>query len=222
MNYTEINESIKEKELNELTLLDLAFIHVNGQKLSEIKDGMLSSVIPLVLREIGHAKMNIYSRSFLPVSAVFTVLDQLGFCYSRNYMSAYSDFKASGVKKALYYLCGFSENDEDTKALNALRNSFLHSASCLSKAMYSGQPSYRFSIDHKFPELIKHSEVSWDGDFENLTDKMYTHINYSKLVDLAESAVSKALECLYRDVLEVSCEGGSKELRYRFLKFHSK
>lgn len=219
MNYMEINESIKEKELNELTLLDLAFVHVNGRKFSEIKDGMLISVIPLVLREIGHAKVNIYSQNFLPISAVFTVLDQLGFCYSRKDMPAYNDPNASGIKKALYYFCGFSQNDEDTKALNALRNSFLHSASCLSKAKFPGQPSYRFSIDRAFPELIKHSEASWNGDFENLTEQMWTHINYDKLIDLAESAVTKVLDCWYQGTLNVECSG--TELRHRFLKFNS-
>lgn len=222
MSYMEIKESIKEKELNELTLLDLAFVHVNGRKFSEIKDGTLISVIHLVLREIEHAKTYMYSRSFLPVSAVFTVLDQIGFCYSRNDMPVYSKAQHSGIKKALYYFCDFSEDDEDTNALNALRNSFLHSASCLSKAKRPAGPHYRFSIDQEFSELIKHSEVDWDGDFETLSDKTWTHVNYNKLVNLAESAVKEVLECLFQDTLEVSCEGGAKEFRCRFLKFDPK
>lgn len=220
MFYPYVIKSLKEKSLDELTVFELAFVHINGQKLSEVKDGVLRSVIPLVLREISHAKVNIYSQSFLPISAVFTVLDQLGFCYSRNDIPVYSDSNASGIKKSLYYFCGFSQNDEDTKALNALRNSFLHSASCLSKAKFPGQPNYRFSIDRAFPELIRHSEASWNGDFENLTEQMWTHINYDKLIDLAEYAVAKVLECWYQGALNVECSG--KELRHRFLKFNPK
>tara|TARA_R110000850_G_scaffold137501_1_gene258669 strand:- start:102 stop:770 length:669 start_codon:yes stop_codon:yes gene_type:complete len=220
--YTDISRSIEVKNLNQLTLLEFAFVHINGRKVNEIKDGILFSVIPVVLREIGHAKENIYSDNFLPVSAVFTVLDQLGFCYSRNDMEPYEHSNASGIKKALYYFCDFSPNDEDSKALVALRNSFLHTASCLSKAMYDSQPNYNFSFDKNSDVLIRHPDVKWNGDFESLSEDMWTYINPIILIKLAEAAVEEALNCLYKGVLQVSCEGGGKELRHRFLKFQPK
>lgn len=219
MQYIDYYNAIKEKKLNELALKELAFVHLNGRNYSDIKYGQIYSVLPLVIREIRHAKFNKYSQNFLPIAAAFTILDQIGFCYSRNDMSIYSDANASSIKKSLYYFCGLSENDKDTKALYALRNSILHTASCLSKSDRKNQPNHRFVLDKDSADLVKYPEVEWDGDFENLDGNMSTIINPTMLVDLIEKSVGNALKCLYDDNLNVFCIGGGAEFYYRFLSF---
>lgn len=211
-------QSIKNKKLEELSLNELAYVHLNCGSYNEIKDALLESSLPLVINEIRHAKFQRYSQNFLPVAAAFTVLDQLGFCYSRKDIPEYSQGNASSIKKSLYYFCGFQDNDQDTKTLYALRNSFLHTASILSKAEQSNQPNHRFVFDKSSEVLIKYPEVTWNGDFHNLKSNMTTFINPEMFVEMAEEAVRKACDYLYDDNLIVSCESGEAEFYYRFLK----
>ncbi|MEH6393335.1 hypothetical protein [Pseudoalteromonas sp.] len=215
-------QSIKNKRLEELSLDELAYVHLNGSEFNEIKDAYLDSSLPLVINEIRHAKYQRYSQNFLPVAAAFTVLDQLGFCYSRKDIPAYSHANASSIKKSLYYFCNFQENDQDTKTIYALRNSFLHTASILSKAENNNQPSHRFVFDRSALDLIKYPRVAWDGNFYNLKSEMTTFVNPEMFVEMAEEAVHKACNYLYNDNLIVTCKSGEAEFFYRFLKSRAK
>jgi hypothetical protein len=220
--YKDYFDSIKDKELNELSLNELAFVHLNGSDWNEIKRGILHSVLPIVIREIRHAKLQTYSQNFLPLAAAFTVLDQIGFCYSRNDMAPYSSANASSIKKSLYYFCGFGDNDENTKALYALRNSFLHTSSLLSKGERDNQPNYSFVFDRSSETMIKAADIAWDGDFNNMQPNMSTVVNPNLVVDMVEETVKKALELLFNNKLVVSCAGGGAEFYYRFLKMSQK
>jgi len=221
MQYIDYYNSIKDKVIKELTFNELAFVHLNARDYNDIKHGQIQSVLPLVIGEIRHAKFYRYSQNFLPLASAFTVLDQLGFCYSRSDIPTYSDINASSIKKSLYYFCGFSENDRDTKTLYALRNSFLHTASCLSKAERPNQPNHSFVFDKNSDDLIKYPDIPWDGDFNNLNNSMSTIVNPVMLVDLIEASVANALKYLYDGSLVVSCDSGKAEFYYRFLKFYS-
>ena len=209
---------VKSKNLTELNLLDLAYIHLDHGGHVEVNDGYMNSSLPLILQEIRHAKGQRYSRSFLPVSAAYTVLDQLGFIYARNDMARYSDSNASSIKKALYYFCGFGENCRDTKTIYALRNSFLHNASLISKAERDNQPNHRFMFDSNLNKLISYPETDWDGDFENLDNlKNTTAINQNTFIDLVEDAVRNVRELFRSGKLDVTLQGGEIEFYYRFL-----
>jgi hypothetical protein len=212
-------QSIKNKRLEELSLGELAYVHLNCSEHNRIKNGYLYSSLPLVIREIRRAKFHVNSQNFLPVAAAYTVLDQLGFCYSRKDIPAYSHTNASSIKKSLYYFCDFQENDQDTKTLYALRNSFLHTASILSKAEKNNQPNHRFIFDKSSQDLIKYPMVAWDGDFHNLKNEMTTVVNPEIFVQMAEEAVKAACNHLYNDNLIVTCNSGEIEFFYRFLKF---
>lgn len=222
MEFKDYYNAILDKNLNELTLKELAFVHLNGQRYNNIKHGTVHSVLPLVIGEIRHARHQGYSKNFLPLAAAFTVLDQLGFCYSRSDIPAYSNNNASSIKKSLYYFCEFPDNDRDTKTLYALRNSFLHTASCLSKAEMPNQPNHSFVFDKDSCDLIQYPDTPWDGDFTHLNDSMSTIVNPVLLVDMIEASVGNALKYLYDEKLEVSCDGGGAEFFYRFLKFYPK
>lgn len=219
MSYKEFVEAIESKRLNEMSALELAFVHINGRKINKIKDGYLASVIPVVLREIAHSKEYGNSKNFLPVSASFTVLDQLGFCYSRNDMDVCKknngNDEVNNIKRALYYFCGIDNNSDDSDALVGLRNSFLHTASCLSKALHNGQSNYCFSIERSDGCLVEHPSDSWDGDFEKLNEDMVTVVNKEKLFNVVEASIETALNLLYENKLNVLCD--EKEIYFRFL-----
>ncbi|WP_368448652.1 hypothetical protein [Cobetia amphilecti] len=219
MTYLELSRSIEGKKLNQLTHDELAFVHLNERN-NKIKNGTLSSSITVLLREIGHAKENIYSKNFLPISAAFTILDQLGFCYSRSDMQFDGDPNVSGIKKALYYFVETSMTNEDRKALYALRNSLLHTASGISTPKFSNQKSYAFILDEDSDVLIKYPSTSWNGDFNTLSEEVWTRINPVILIGIAESAVKVALSCLYKGVLKNLPGISEKEIYHRFLKLN--
>ncbi|NWO01429.1 MAG: hypothetical protein HLX52_00510 [Idiomarinaceae bacterium] len=188
MNYQEFHNAIKNKPFTDLSLKELAFVHLNYHRdWLRVKGGTLCSNLSLVIREIRHAKFQTYSRSFLPVAAAFTVLDQIGFCYSRSDIPVFSNSDASPIKKSLYYFCGLGDNDRDTKALYAMRNSFLHTSSLLSKGKWSNQPSYNFVFYRYLNILIQHPLSDWDGDFNTLKLEMTTYINPERLIELTEN-----------------------------------
>ncbi|MBE0361625.1 hypothetical protein [Pseudoalteromonas aliena] len=214
--------SIKNKELNQLTIEELAHVHLNSGLYNEIKGALLDSSLTTLIDEIRHAKFQHRSKSFLPVTAAFTILDQLGFCYSRKDMPLYSNVNASNIKKSLYYFCGFEENDKATKTLYALRNSFLHTASILAKAEFPNQPNHRFVYDREQSDLLRFPEVEWDGDFNNLTSEMSTRINPEIFVNMVEDAARNAKEHLYNNNLNIDCINGEPEFYYRFLGYRAK
>jgi hypothetical protein len=207
-----------EKELTDLSILELAYAHLGGKSHYQLKDGELKSILPIALQEINHVRRNEYSKNFVPVIGAFAVIEQIGFCYSRNDIQTYSNPDASPIFKALYYFAGYPEGHIDTKALYALRNAFLHNASLMAITKHKNKPSFYFQFDRDIEGLTKYSTVDWNGNIETFKPEMTTLINPNKLIELASSIADNALGCLEAGVLIVDLEGGEKELFYRFLK----
>jgi hypothetical protein len=208
----------KEKYVDELSILELAYAHLGNAGSYQLKDGWLKSILPITLQEINHARHMEDSKNFIPVVGAFGVIEQIGFTYKRSDKVEYSNQNASSINKALYYFAGYDEGSEDVKALYALRNSFLHNASLMAKALHSNKPSYYFQFDRKIDVLVQYPEISWDGDILTFKPEFTTLINPEKVIDLAGAIVDSALECLENNVIEVDLECGERELFYRFLK----
>lgn len=220
MTRIEFFNAVKKKRLEQLSLEELAYAHLSDSNFTETNHGLLTSSLSTVLREIRHVKWQTYGNSFLPLSAAFTVLDQLGYCYENAELTKFGNQNASSIKKSLYYFCGFAENDTDTQTLVALRNSFLHTASGLSKAQYPNQPNHSFVFDPEANDLITYPAKEWDGSFSTLTSAHTTYVNQKKLIAMVEAAVDKARGLLYDNKLVVSLPEGCPEFYYRFLKHH--
>ncbi|GAA0794242.1 hypothetical protein [Marinobacterium sediminicola] len=209
----------KEKYVDELSILELAYAHLGNAGSYRLKNGWLKSILPITLQEVNHARHMAYSKNFVPVVGAFGVIEQIGFTYKRSDKLEYSNQNASSINKALYYFAGFEEGSEDVKALYALRNSFLHNASLMAKALHSNKPSYYFQFDREIDVLVQYPDETWDGNILNFKPEYTTLINPEKVIDLARSIVGSARQCLEDDVLEVDLECGERELFYRFLKF---
>lgn len=207
-----------DKGLRDLSILELAYAHLGGGSYYQLKDGELRSILPITLQEINHSRHREYSKNFVPVVGAFAVIEQIGFCYSRTDIPKYSNPASSPILKALYYFADYPEGHQDTKALYALRNSFIHNASLMAIAHHRNKPSFYFQFDREIESLTRYSPVVWDGKIETFKSEMTTLINPDKIIDLASSIADKALACLEEDILSVDLEGGQKELFYRFLK----
>lgn len=210
-------DSIRSRNLVDLTKNELAFIHLNASTSGfHIHEGVIKSGLPILIQEINHVKCNIYSKNLVPIISSFAILDQLGYCYKRNDMPEYSNSNASGVKKALYYFCGFPDESDDVKALNAFRNGLMHNGSLLSRGRGKNASHYSFVYDESLTEVIEQAHVVWDGDFSHLKrPSMLTKVNPIKIIELAQNAVHKAGELLEAGNLEVVIP--EIEMYYTFL-----
>lgn len=203
----------------DLSLLELAYAHLGKHGHYQLKDGHIESILPIALSEINHVRSNNYSKNYVPIVGSFGVIEQIGFSYKRTDMSSYTNENASPINKALYYFAGFSEDADEIKVLYALRNSFLHSASLMSKALHKNKPSYYFRFDREISNILQNPTAMWNGDIETFQSGLHqTIINPEKIIDLAFNIRNKAIECLENEVLEVALEGGERELYYRYLK----
>jgi hypothetical protein len=178
----------------------------------------MKSILPITLQEINHSRHKEYSKNFVPVIGAFAVIEQIGFCYSRTDIPKFYNSDSSPILKALYYFADYPEGHIDTKALYALRNSFLHNASLMAIAKHKNKPSFYFQFDREIDSITKYSPVVWDGKVETFKPEMTTLINPDKIIDLASTIADKALAYLEAETLSVDLEGGQKELFYRFLK----
>ena len=207
----------KEKHVDELSILELAYAHLGGASSYRLKEGLLKSILPITLQENNHARHMEYSKNFVPVVAAFAVIEQIGFTYKRNDKIEYSNPNSSSINKALYYFADYEEGNEDVKALYALRNSFLHNASLMAKALHASKPSYYFQFDRVIDVLVRYPEKPWDGNITTFKPEYTTLINPDKVIDLAGAVVDSTLKCLESNVLEVDLEGGRKSFSIAFL-----
>lgn len=214
MNYF---ETIKGKHLVDLTLNELAYVHLNSSTCGfDIKEGTLESGLPYLVNEINHVKQNIHSNNLVPIISSFAILDQLGFCYQRKDMPDYSNDNASGVKTALYYFCGLPDESDDLKALYSLRNSLMHNGSLLSKGGGRNSKHFSFLYDRDLTTIVEHPQITWDGVFNNLQHpKMLTKVNPDLIISFAQDAVKKAGELLEASTLKVVIP--EIEMYYTFL-----
>lgn len=206
------------KKLTDLTIFELAYAHLGRALNYQLEDGHLESILPITLQEINHVKRNLYSRNFVPIVGAFAVIEQIGFCYARTDIQEYTNQNASPILKALHYFADLQEGHMDSKALYALRNSFLHNASLMAIAQHKNKPSFYFRFDREIDCLVKYSKTNWDGNIDSFKPEMTTLINPDKIIELASSIADKALKCLEDRSLRITLEGGEKELYYRYLK----
>nr|WP_320165783.1 hypothetical protein [uncultured Methylophaga sp.] len=208
-----------KKKLVELSDIEMAFAHLSHNSSGyQLKDGYLQSVLAMVLGEIRHTRFQLYSQNYVPVVAAFGAIEQVGFSYSRNDISEFSNPNASPLSKALYYFADFEENGPDLRAVYALRNSLLHCASIVSQAKHSNKPSYHFIFDRELESLIKHAKDEWDGDIKTIRYDNATHINPVKLINLATTIRDKALDCINESTLVINLDYGAEEIFKRYLK----
>ncbi|CAM4395117.1 hypothetical protein [Pseudoalteromonas maricaloris] len=208
----------KNRKLEELSLLELAYAHLCNQHGIRLKDGNLESILPVILQEISSVRYRDRSKNFLPVAGAFSVIEQIGFCYINTEKPKFTNDKASCIKKSLHYFSGLMEGHSDVEALYALRNSYLHNASLMAKAQFPKKPSYYFQYDNSLECMVQEPSVPWSGDISKFKASMTTFINPSLIIDLAESVAEEAANCLEKGTLEVVLESKEPELYYRYLK----
>lgn len=213
------------KKLNELTLEELAEIHLDlyGNPIT-LADGYMLSGMGLLVTEIQQSLPRTYTGFFSPLYGAFALLDQIGDIYINKKLSICPNTHASGIKKALYYFCGMTYDSDEMKALYGLRNALMHDGSLIYRGRYDENqakwkgPFHRYRWNKDLSIAIKLPATAWDGDLAK-ANHATTEINVREICQLALTGVKEAVNLLKSGDLDIHVREGEIELYYRYL-FH--
>lgn len=201
-----------------LTSEDVMTLHLHAGPIPySIKDGLILSTLGRICSEFSQASGNEHINKILPLLGAFAALDQLGKCYRNTVLDEYPHDNASGIKKCLYYFGGFPANDENTKALYALRNSLVHDASLADPTPIKGTPQcFNYA---ETGNIVSFPIEPWDGVMANISPDRMTTVNPSKIIYLANECVRKACNLLDSGDLKVTLKEGSMMIKFKYLLF---
>lgn len=225
--HSNMRTNIRGKTLTELSLEELAYLHLDDfDHPWELKDGLIRSALPGLIAEVRKTRTNDRTRIFSPLYGCFALLDQIGSVYQNLELPACANENASGIKKALYYFCGFPEDSDDVKAIYGLRNALMHDGSMLYRGRWQDGkwkgPFHYFRLGSESELVVEMPQQSWNGKLEDLRMNVHaTLINQSLLADVALNAVSVARGLLQDGKLKIRLGEGPIELYYKYL-FHTR
>jgi len=213
-------ETLREKEVQELTLEEMIFIHLaDSDSPIIVKDLYLKSTLSFLKRNIQHSLNNDHGKDIIPYIGLCTILDQLGTCY--NIKNAQEPrFNSNGIKRCLVYFGEFNENDKLIDVLFALRNGLLHKASLTSHDQYKNK-YYHFRWDNDITEIFKEAEKEWNGNYDLLDqpgEQYLTLINVDLLKKLVYRCMDKAAKLNQNSLIELRLAGGKRQLYYDYIR----
>lgn len=200
MELPERAEYYKNKKLSDLTVYELALIHLNDfPKHTATKDFIVSTNIAGLV-ETGSASLCRYrTQIYAPLATCFIVFDQLGELYTRtDQQCAYGN----KIEQALFSFAGLKE-EEDIKALSTLRHGLMHFGSFTHIHKNNGTAVF-FGVDPEGTELLKHPSAPWNGDYKNSMADHVTIIGSKAMLDITRAAVVTCRELLLKGHVEMS------------------
>lgn len=214
-----ISSNFQEKNVDELSFEEMAFVHLSTRSSNyHVKNAVLRSTLSFVYQNIQHSLNYEYSKQLVPYLSLCAILDQLGICYNRK-DKAEPKFE-NGIKRCLVYFGEFDEDDEIINTLYALRNGLLHNISLTSVDKFKDN-HYIFRYNQKIEDVYQKAEEKWDGNYETLDgnrDKHETHINVDKFKDLVYRCIERASELNQNSQLELRLSGGVRQLFFDYIR----
>lgn len=199
-----------------LTEEEITFIHACADK-SILEDCIVISTLYRTYKEANHAAFNDHSNVFLPLMGGFAILDQIGECYKPKGMSLCRDPNYNGIKKALFYFGGYGENDEETKALYAFRNSIMHDCSFVSHSPRDPTRNYWFRFQDDINGCVQLGSEPWNGDYSSCSDKNITLVSRTNFRTLVHNLIRDLSNLHSSNQLDITLSGGANAIRSRYL-----
>lgn len=219
MEYNITPHKLHDKNIDELSFEEMAFIHLTtSYSPISVKNAILRSTLSFIYQNIQHSLSYEYSKQVMPYLSLCAVLDQLGICYNRK-DKAETKFE-NGIKRCLVYFGEVDEDDELINTLYALRNGLLHNISLTSIDKFKDN-HYIFRYNKEIENVYQKAEEKWDGSYETLDgkrDKYTTHINVEKFRDLVYKCIQKADDLNQNSLLELRLSGGVRQLFFDYIR----
>ncbi len=206
------------KQIEELTLNELAFIHLSdSNSFFTLKDHLLRSTLSFAIQNIRQALNLDYSKQVMPYITLCAILDQIGICYDRN--DKQLPIFENGLKRALVQFGEIDENDDLINIIYALRNGLLHNIS-LTSFDRKNNKYYKFRFNPEITTIFREAEIHWDGSYETLDsdpERFTTHINAKLFSDLVFSILDKANSLNQSNNIDLRLQGGLKQLYFDYI-----
>lgn len=160
---------------------------------------------------------------WLGVAAYFIVLDQIGECYKNSLVER---LEGNAITKSLKYFSNLDKPDIDV--LYGLRCCILHDYSVTHvavdrfKRISSKKPHFTFQL-RNFGPIIEHATIRWEGEYtKERVIENETRINVIEFGNLVENVYFKVCELYLENKLELALQGGTDELKRRYMMFSMK
>lgn len=223
MGYNITESKISDKKIDELSVEEMIFVHLNTSYSPIIvKNALLRSTLSFVYQNIQHSLANEYSKHLMPYISLCSILDQLGTCYNR--IDKEQPRFGNGVKRCLYFFGEFDENDDIIRILYSLRNGLLHNVSLSSYDKFNNK-YYHFRYNKDIEGIYKNPELEWDGSYETLDgnrEKYTTSINVEKFRDMVFECIQKAADLNQNSKLELRLFDGARQLFFDYVRSTSR
>ena len=204
-------EHFSSKQLHELTIEELAYVHLNRtHAFTHLNNQKLSSSLYDFLETAQASANNSRTRIYTPMLACFAVLDQIGGAYRRKSMT--SQYQ-NGIKVALDLFGTYSK--EEIEHLTTLRNGIYHDGSLLSKNR-NGKTNVTFRLSSSASKTITMPEKAWDGFYHDSLTEYTSKINVRLLKNDVEQIVKNRMDHLLNGELVFNISD-CREFFYKFL-----
>ncbi|MFT4900156.1 MAG: hypothetical protein ACI9U0_001957 [Flavobacteriales bacterium] len=210
LNGIDIYEHFKEKNLEELSIEELAYTHLYYHTSTPLKNCNITSCLSELRETLSASFINRRTNQYVPLMVSFAILDQIGCLYHvRNQSPSY----ANGIKRALTSFSNFPSSD--LEALVTLRHGLFHDGSLLSINNNTGTSVY-FRMVKDSGQVITQPQNTWDGIYHDKLSDYVTRVDLKELQQLVLSVIDKCREHLLNDELAISITD-PKEFYYKFL-----
>ncbi len=188
---------LSSRSLGELTLDDVVYCHLSRRGWEPIRGGSVFTTLESVELEMRQARGTQITSRYLPLLAAFSLIEQLGDCYSNKNLKRHPD-RGGGVEKGLYYFCRHAAMSAEVKALYALRNGLVHAGS-LTSVDQGSEKRYIFRYDHDMAQAIAPAPEDWDGQVSTVTRRKVTRVNPRVFTDQVSSGIFKVRDLFFED-----------------------
>ncbi len=217
-NYMITPHQLLEKQTHELTLNELAFIHLSdSNSFFTLKNNHVRSTLSFAIQNVRQALNLEYSKQLMPYITLCAILDQLGVCYNRNDKPL--PRSENGLKRALVQFGEIDEDDDLINIIYSLRNGLLHNIS-LTSFDKKNTAFYKFRYNSEITTIYKEAEEDWDGSYQTLDtnpEKFTTHINVKLFSELVFSCLYKANFLNQNNNLVLRLDGGLIQLFFDYI-----
>lgn len=210
LNGHDIYEYFIKKDLDELSVKELAYTHLEYYQSTPLKNCRITSCLHELRETLSASFINRRTNQYVPLMISFAILDQIGCLYHvENQESSFSN----GIKRALSSFSTFPASDLDT--LVTLRHGLFHDGSLLSINKNTGT-NVLFRMVKESGRVITQPKQVWDGIYRDRLSDYVTLVDLKELQRLVLSVVDNCKVRLLADELAISITD-PKEFYYKFL-----
>lgn len=210
LNGSDIFEHFKSRTLMELSVKELAYIHLEYRYPTNLKSCQVLSSLQSLNETLSASFNNSRTDIYVPLMVSFAILEQIGTIYQPKIRNNKYE---NGIKKSLAAFSNFPKSELNT--LVTLRHGLLHDGSLVGVNQNTHTKVF-FRLTTGKDRVITPPDVIWDGVYRDNMEAYVTLIDLRALQRLVLGVVDTCRMMLISDKLSIATTE-PKEFFYRYL-----